>query len=606
VTASSFGDVTVWPIKGGERRVLAERGRQVSGLQFDAAGTTVIVNRDGVTELLGVDGTVTKIGPESAVRTVIAANDPEIRVAQIAPNEVAAITETGVRPIASADRMIHFLALSPDGTRVVIHDGHTLWWVPYAGGKLARLADYESPKLVDIVWSPDGKTMVLIGMRPEIVLVDIASGQVRELRGHTDALYTAQFTRDSRSLLTASDDGTARVWNVADGSALVLRGHDDDVYRARWSPDEKSVATASLDSSVRVWPIDRSGARIFAEGGEILDLELATERVTVRTTNGVARWSLANGEREQLFARAGLGIGVPSPDGELLVVQSPNWTLELRRRDGGKLALRGHRAFITHVEWSRDSKRVYSSSVDGTLRSWDLLTGASKLIVDGGVPVRGFAVAADGRVAAQVGEEAMMLAADGTSEKIGMSPGWCGTKGEFERVRDRLLVQICSRGLLLVDGKRAIELPTDGYHATRVAVSPDGSRIAGAMSDRTVRIWDSEGKLLSVLRGHSDLVMDVAFGPDGRQLASASYDKTLRIWELATGRYRVMRGHTRAVDRVVWRNQTEVVTGSYDGTIRLWPVPEIGAPSQDEITHRLDAATSAEIDAQNRATSVSG
>jgi WD40 repeat protein len=297
---------------------------------------------------------------------------------------------------------------------------------------------------------------------------------------------------------------------------------------------------------------------------------------------------------------------VPSPDGELLVVQSPNWTLELRRRDGGKLALRGHRAFITHVEWSRDSKRVHSSSVDGTLRSWDLLTGASKLIVDGGVPVRGFAVAADGRVAAQVGEEAMMLAADGTSEKIGMSPGWCGTKGEFERVRDRLLVQICSRGLLLVDGKRAIELPTDGYHATRVAVSPDGSRIAGAMSDRTVRIWDSEGKLLSVLRGHSDLVMDVAFGPDGRQLASASYDKTLRIWELATGRYRVMRGHTRAVDRVVWRNQTEVVTGSYDGTIRLWPVPEIGAPSQDEITHRLDAATSAEIDAQNRATSVSG
>ena len=220
--------------------------------------------------------------------------------------------------------------------------------------------------------------------------------------------------------------------------------------------------------------------------------------------------------------------------------------------------------------------------------------------------MRGFAVAADGRVAAQIGEDAVMFAPNGTSEKIGMSPAWCGTSGQFERVRDRLLVMTCSRGLLLVDGKRAIDLPTDGYHASRVAVSPDGSRIAGAMSDRTVRLWDSEGKLLSVLRGHSDLVMDVAFSPDGSQLASASYDKTIRTWELATGRYRVMRGHTRAVDRVVWRSQTEVVTGSYDGTIRLWPVPAVGAPSQDEITRRLDAATSAEIDVQNRATSVSG
>jgi WD40 repeat protein len=122
------------------------------------------------------------------------------------------------------------------------------------------------------------------------------------------------------------------------------------------------------------------------------------------------------------------------------------------------------------------------------------------------------------------------------------------------------------------------------------------------MSDRTVRLWDAQGKLVSVLRGHSDLVMDVAFSPDGTQLASASYDKTIRVWELATGRYRVLRGHTRAVDRVAWRSSHELVTASYDGTIRVWPVPAIDAPSQDEITRRLDAATSAEIDDHNHVT----
>jgi WD40 repeat protein len=158
--------------------------------------------------------------------------------------------------------------------------------------------------------------------------------------------------------------------------------------------------------------------------------------------------------------------------------------------------------------------------------------------------------------------------------------------------------------LLIIDGKIAINLPAEGYHATRIAVSPDGQRIAGAMSDRTVRLWDAQGQLISVLRGHSDLVMDVAFSPDGSELASASYDKTVRVWELATGRYRVLRGHTRAVDRVTWRSRSELVSASYDGTIRIWPVPVVGAPSQDEITARLDAATTAAIDAQNRATTI--
>jgi WD40 repeat protein len=234
------------------------------------------------------------------------------------------------------------------------------------------------------------------------------------------------------------------------------------------------------------------------------------------------------------------------------------------------------------------------------------MTGTSKLLVNGKTPVRGFAVARDGRLAAQIGDDATLIKPDGTSERLGISPAWCGMGGQFERVRDRLLVQTCNRSLLLVDGTHAIELPTDDHHVVRATVSPDGSRVAGAMSDRTVRLWDSSGKLISVLRGHSDMVMDVAFSPDGSQLASASYDKTIRIWELTTGRYRVLRGHTRAVDRVAWRSPRELVTGSYDGTLRLWPVPAITAPTQDEISRRLDAATSAAIDAQNRATTSAG
>jgi WD40 repeat protein len=147
------------------------------------------------------------------------------------------------------------------------------------------------------------------------------------------------------------------------------------------------------------------------------------------------------------------------------------------------------------------------------------------------------------------------------------------------------------------DGDKLIELPTGNYLPTRLAVSPDGSRIAASMPDRTVRVWDAaSGTVLKVLRGHADLTMDAAFSPDGTLLASASYDKTVRVWELATGRFRVLRGHSLAVNRLAWRDGEHLVTSSYDGTLRVWDVPAMELPSIADLQKRLADATSARID----------
>jgi WD40 repeat protein len=124
------------------------------------------------------------------------------------------------------------------------------------------------------------------------------------------------------------------------------------------------------------------------------------------------------------------------------------------------------------------------------------------------------------------------------------------------------------------------------------------------MADRSVRIWDETGQQHPALQGHSDLVEDIAFSPDGKLLASASYDKTIRIWQIETGRHRVLRGDTGAVNRVVWHGSHELVTGSQDGTLRVWAVPSTDAPTQAEITARLEAATTARIDDHNRATTL--
>jgi WD40 repeat protein len=278
--------------------------------------------------------------------------------------------------------------------------------------------------------------------------------------------------------------------------------------------------------------------------------------------------------------------------------------------------LRGHRGLITQVEFTRDSRALFSSSSDGTLRRWEVATGAGAAVLEGTTPVRGFAVARDGRVAVQARDLAYLISPGGAVTRLGPGAAWCIEDAEFEPTMDRLVIHRCDNTLAIVDsaslvdgvsnggdggdggdGAKVIELSTGGYMASRIAVSPDGRRIAGGINDRTVRLWDAEsGQVLDVLRGHSDFVLDVAFSPDGTELASASYDKTIRIWELATRRHRVLRGHTASVNRVAWRGASQIVTGSPDGTIRLWEVPSLKLPSAADIVDRLNAATTAWID----------
>ena len=71
--------------------------------------------------------------------------------------------------------------------------------------------------------------------------------------------------------------------------------------------------------------------------------------------------------------------------------------------------------------------------------------------------------------------------------------------------------------------------------SSALAVSPDGTTLASASWDRTIRLWPLEGGEPRVLEGHQQNVNGVAFTPDGKALVSAGYDATLRIWPLDGG-----------------------------------------------------------------------
>ena len=88
-----------------------------------------------------------------------------------------------------------------------------------------------------------------------------------------------------------------------------------------------------------------------------------------------------------------------------------------------------------------------------------------------------------------------------------------------------------------------------------------------------VFIWDAgNGKLLRKLEGHTGLVSAVVFFPDGTRLATASDDRTIKLWDSRTGDdVFTLRGHTSGVvSLAISRDGRQLVSGSIDCTARVW------------------------------------
>ncbi|KAF5343411.1 hypothetical protein D9757_015391 [Collybiopsis confluens] len=96
------------------------------------------------------------------------------------------------------------------------------------------------------------------------------------------------------------------------------------------------------------------------------------------------------------------------------------------------------------------------------------------------------------------------------------------------------------------------------------------------------------------LHGHTSGVTSVAFSPDDQQVVSGSYDHTVRIWNVQTGQQigDPLHGHTGGVMSVAFScDSQQVVSGSYDETVRIWDVQR-GQQIGDPLHGQTDAVTS--------------
>ena len=151
------------------------------------------------------------------------------------------------------------LALSADGSLIFagMHDGALFVWDATSGNLLGTRAFGDGINSMSI--SPDGTALALaLAVRDGVVKIwEPATGSFRgDLRGHHDEVTHVVWSRDGKSLLTASRDQTACLWSNTGALLRTFRGHLGDVEAAAFSPDGQKVVTASDDQTVILWNVD--------------------------------------------------------------------------------------------------------------------------------------------------------------------------------------------------------------------------------------------------------------------------------------------------------------------------------------------------------------
>ena len=131
--------------------------------------------------------------------------------------------------------------------------------------------------VADLALSADGRWLASAaddGRAAVVSILDQGCGEPLALDGHAGALYSVHFSPGGTRLITASLDGTARVWH-RDGRLLAtLAGHRDRIYQAELSPGGDFALTASRDGAVRVWKVPPAAPEGTLSSYLVLDAKL--------------------------------------------------------------------------------------------------------------------------------------------------------------------------------------------------------------------------------------------------------------------------------------------------------------------------------------------
>jgi WD40 repeat protein/tRNA A-37 threonylcarbamoyl transferase component Bud32 len=233
-----------------------------------------------------------------------------------------------------------------------------------------------------------------------------------------------------------------------------------------------------------------------------------------------------------------------SPDGRLTAASDPAFGAEIRdvataRPVAGPLRTRGD---ILAMAFSRDGRLLATGTRDKEARVWYARTGK---------PFTGPLEHDSAVTALAVSPDARWLAVGGAGGAVRLWSLPAGTQASVTPKHDNRVtfVQFSPDGGLLLTASeldhtaKLWRIPSGeslavirlGERVHGAAWSPDGTLVATAGGDRTVRLWDArDGKPVGKPMPHQSHVLAVAFSPDGKRLIAGGWDSLAQIWDVAT------------------------------------------------------------------------